>query len=90
MDLLAKKGEVLGARIVERRARLLCRVMLQEFCSFRSSVVRICPEVGKEWRGRGGRRSWGTEEEQGGQESGSVRGFFLVRRSDERISQKHF
>lgn len=44
MDLLAKKGEVLGARIVGRRARLLCRVMLQEFCSFRSSVVRICAQ----------------------------------------------
>lgn len=44
MDLLAKKGEVLGAWIVERRGRLLRRGMLQEFCSFRSSVVRICAQ----------------------------------------------
>lgn len=62
MDLLAKKGEVLGARIVGRRARLLCRVMLQEFCSFRSSVVRICAQrleksgEAEELAGLGGQR----------------------------------
>lgn len=71
--LPVKNGEVWWARIVEESARLLCKVKLQEWRSFRRSIVRLCAQrlekngEAEEVEGLGGQK-----EARGDQERGSV------------------